>query len=45
MDVLKLKIKNLIKTTCDCRVCYASHLVSVINVEEAVTFKMFTKRL
>ena len=34
MDVLKLKIKNLIKTSCDCGVCYASHSVSVN--EEAI---------
>ena len=36
MDVLKLNIKNLIKTTCDCGVCYAFHSVSVTDVEEAI---------
>ena len=36
MVVLKLKIKNLIKITCDCGVCYASHSVSVTDVEEAI---------
>ena len=36
MDVPKLKINNLIKTTCDCGVCYASHSVSVTDIEEAI---------
>ena len=36
IDVLKLKIKNLIKTTCVCWVCYASHSVYVTNDEEAI---------
>ena len=34
--MLKLKIKNLIKTTCECGVCCASHSVSVTDVEEAI---------
>ena len=36
MKILKLKIKNLIKTTCECGVCYASHSVSVTDVKEAI---------